>query len=309
MGLLSQSQTDNIVTMMSRIKERALSAQKPSTGDDSTSKRKGLFDKPTAAAPTTDDFVANTIRSLRQKADIAIEEQPEIYLSKYDVSALTPEEPVRPKARPEELTIPETTQTNSDIEEAIVEASGSEGLMSKSPNMMARPENLDIPEYKVYKSPKEMSKLEILARTIEAEAAQEGYEGMIAVGSVIANRAAAGKYGDDIEGVILKKGQFSPWNSWTGHAKGEQGKNMLALKPSAKAYKAASDILTGDYTDPTDGATHYVNTAVNQPDWLPDMKARKRGTLQIGNHLFGNADDDNRYDGKNWIKPKPKARP
>jgi spore germination cell wall hydrolase CwlJ-like protein len=309
MGLLSQSQTDNIVTMMSRIKERALSAQKPSTEDDSTSKRKGLFDKPTAAAPTTDDFVANTIRSLRQKADIAMEEQPEIYLSKYDVSALTPEEPVRPRARPEELTIPETTQTNSDIEEAIVEATGSEGLMSKSSNMMARPENLDIPEYKVYKSPKEMSKLEILARTIEAEAAQEGYEGMIAVGSVIANRAASGKHGDDIEGVILKEGQFSPWNSWTGGAKGEQGKDMLALKPSAKAYKAASAILTGDYTDPTDGATHYVNTAISQPDWLSDMKARKRGTLQIGNHLFGNADDDNKYDGKNWIKPKPKARP
>lgn len=309
MGLLSQSQTDNIVTMMSRIKERALSAQKTSTGDDSTSKRKGLFDKPTAATPTIDDFVANTIRSLRQKADIAIEEQPEIYLSKYDVSALTPEEPVRPKARPEELTIPETTQTNSDIEEAIVEATGSEGLMSKSSNMMARPENLDIPEYKVYKSPKEMSKLEILARTIEAEAAQEGYKGMIAVGSVIANRAASGKHGDDIEGVILKEGQFSPWNSWTGGAKGEQGKDMLALKPSAKAYKAASDILTGNYTDPTDGATHYVNTAVSQPKWLSDMKARKRGTLQIGNHLFGNADDDNKYDGKNWIKPKPKARP
>lgn len=309
MGLLSQSQTDNIITMMSRIKERALTAKSEATVDDSTQKRKGLFNKPVASQPTPDDFVANTVRSLRQKADIAIQEQPEIYLSNYDVSALAPKESIAPKARPEEVAIPETKQTNSDIEKAIVEATDSEGLMSKPSNMMPRPESLDIPEYKVYNSPDEMSKLEILARTIEAEAAQEGYDGMIAVGAVIANRAASGKHGKDIDGVILKEAQFSPWNSWTGGAEGKQGKDMMALKPSAKAYKAASAILTGDYTDPTNGSTHYVNTAVSQPDWLSDMKSRKRGTLQIGNHLFGNADGEESYDGKNWIKPKPKARP
>ena len=162
---------------------------------------------------------------------------------------------------------------------------------------------------------KEMSEMEILARTIEAEAATEDYTGKIGVGATIANRAASGKYGDGIKGVILKKGQFSPWNSYTGYAKGEQGKDMLNLKPSAESYKAAAAILGGNYQDPTGGATHYVNESISQPDWLDEMKKRKRGTKRIGRHLFGNADSNRTYDGKDWItsqvttSPRPKARP
>jgi len=148
---------------------------------------------------------------------------------------------------------------------------------------------------------KEMSEMEILARTIEAEAATENYTGKIGVGATIANRAASGKYGDGIKGVILKKGQFSPWNSYTGYAKGEQGKDMLNLKPSSDSYKAAAAILAGDYQDPTGGATHYVNESISKPDWLDEMKNQKRGTKKIGRHLFGNADSNKTYDGKDWI--------
>ena len=162
---------------------------------------------------------------------------------------------------------------------------------------------------------KEMSEMEILARTIEAEAATENYTGKIGVGATIANRAASGKYGDGIKGVILKKGQFSPWNSYTGYAKGEQGKDMLNLKPSDDSYKAAAAIIAGDYQDPTGGATHYVNESISKPDWLDKMKNQKRGTKKIGRHLFGNADSNKTYDGKDWIKTqvttslRPRARP
>lgn len=153
----------------------------------------------------------------------------------------------------------------------------------------------------VYKSAEEMSELEILAKTIEAETRGEGYEGKIAVGAVIANRAASGKYGKGISGVILKKGQFSPWNDYTGYAKGEQGQDMLKIKPSASSYKAAEAILKGDYEDVTKGATHYYNPAVSTPDWEDDMQSRKRGTIKLGNHLFGNADSEQTYDGKSWV--------
>jgi spore germination cell wall hydrolase CwlJ-like protein len=162
---------------------------------------------------------------------------------------------------------------------------------------------------------KEMSEMEILARTIEAEAATENYTGKIGVGATIANRAASGKYGNGIKGVILKKGQFSPWNSYTGYAKGEQGKDMLNLKPSSDSYKAAAAILAGDYQDPTGGATHYVNESISKPDWLDEMKNQKRGTKKIGRHLFGNADSNKTYDGKDWITSqvttslRPRARP
>ena len=156
----------------------------------------------------------------------------------------------------------------------------------------------------MYDDPDEMSEVEILARTIEAEAGIESYKGKIAVGAVIANRAAAGNFGNDIRGVILKEGQFSAWNSWTGYAEGEQGKNMLGaeMRPSKDSYKAANAILSGNYKDATKGATHYLNESVRKPDWLDDMKSRERGTVKIGSHLFGNADNNKSYDGLAWIK-------
>jgi spore germination cell wall hydrolase CwlJ-like protein len=93
---------------------------------------------------------------------------------------------------------------------------------------------------------------------------------------------------------------------------------MTKIKVSGDSYKAADAIISGDYTDPTNGSTHYVNEKVS-PDtwWLDGMKAKKKGTKQIGNHLFGNADDNVVYDGKAWVKrmlgtatvPRPKARP
>jgi spore germination cell wall hydrolase CwlJ-like protein len=188
---------------------------------------------------------------------------------------------------------------------------------TEAPTEILSNELTEVPEFKVFNSPDEMSELEILARTIEAEAKGESYEGKIAVGATIANRASSGKYGTGIHGVILRRGQFSPWNRYTGYAGGEQGKDMLNYKASLDSYKAANAILTGNYEDPTDGATHYVNEKVSQPAWLDAMKGRERGTLSIGNHLFGNADANKKYDGKSWIEsrekrktsPRPQLRP
>lgn len=210
---------------------------------------------------------------------------------------------------------PEMAESPAPVDTPSIDARSNE-MLDKPKGIMtdprgnkrpkARPEGLEpvgfkVPEYKVYNNPDEMSELEILARTIEAEASGEPYEGKVAVGATIANRAASGSYGKDIRGVILRRGQFSPWNSWTGYAKGEQGKDMMKLRASEDSYRAASAILQGSYEDPTDGATHYVNEKVSKPDWLSDMKGRKRGVLTIGNHLFGNADSNKKYDGKSYI--------
>ena len=105
-----------------------------------------------------------------------------------------------------------------------------------------------------------------LARTIQAEAGNQGAEGMLAVGAVIRNRAASGKYGEGIDGVIKKPGQFSAWNSETGYAGGEQGQDMN-FQPNAEALQIAQAILDGKYKDNTQGATHYYNPDISQPDW------------------------------------------
>ncbi|UAW59215.1 cell wall hydrolase [Roseobacter phage CRP-603] len=184
-------------------------------------------------------------------------------------------------------------ETGKKIREQILK---NQGIMSKPDADGVQPT-----DGKVYSSPDEMSDLEILARTIEAEAGVEEYTGKVAVGAVIANRAASGKYGEGIKGVILKKGQFSPWNAWTGYAKGEQGRDMMSLVPSEDSYKAAMSILKGEYEDETGGATHYVNPDVSKPKWYDVMKGRKRGVVTIGDHVFGNADSNTTYDGKSWI--------
>lgn len=128
---------------------------------------------------------------------------------------------------------------------------------------------------------------ELLAKTLQAEAGGEGYNGMLAAGAVIGNRAKSGGYGDGINGVIMKPGQFSAWNGVTGYAGGEGAINMDGIKPSQDAYSAADAILSGQYEDPTGGATHYYNPAVADPNW----GQRNGGNwTAIGNHIFGNAD-------------------
>ena len=168
-----------------------------------------------------------------------------------------------------------------------------------------------------YVSADYMSELEILARTIEAEAGGESKRGKLAVGAVIANRADSTKYGMDIRGVILRKAQFSPWNAITGYQKGiSQAKPMLTekMKPSKDSYDAAKKILSGDYEDPTGGAVHYLNPKIGKkPDWYGSFK--KRGVKKIGRHEFGNADNNKKYDGKDYINtrvlksPRPQSRP
>lgn len=124
----------------------------------------------------------------------------------------------------------------------------------------------------------------LLARTLQAEAGNQGYDGMLDVGSVIANRVGDKRYGDGtLNGVIMRRGQFSAWNGVTGYAKGEQGQNMN-FQPNEQALSAAKAILAGQYQDRTNGATHYVNKNVSNPSWGNNV------TYKRGDHWFGQAD-------------------
>jgi hypothetical protein len=128
---------------------------------------------------------------------------------------------------------------------------------------------------------------ELLARTLQAEAGNQGRSGMLAAGSVIMNRTQTSGYGDGVRGVIMKPGQFSAWNSVTGYAGGEQGQDMAAMTPSGDAYSAADALIGGQYSDPTGGATHYYNPSISQPSW---GIGNGGDWARIGDHVFGNAD-------------------
>ena len=139
-----------------------------------------------------------------------------------------------------------------------------------------------------------ISDRELLARTLQAEAGNQGYGGMMAAGSVIMNRANTSGFGNGLRGVILKPGQFSAWNSRVKpdgkfiHAGGAQGQDMANMRASGEAYKAADALISGVYDDVTGGATHYYNPAISQPDW--GQKAGDDDWKRIGDHVFGFAD-------------------
>jgi hypothetical protein len=127
---------------------------------------------------------------------------------------------------------------------------------------------------------------ELLAKTLQAEAGNQGIGGMLAVGSVIRNRMGQG---GSLSDVILAPAQFSAWNKVTGAVGGEQGQDMAALKPSEDAYAAADAILSGNAPDITGGATHYYNPSISNPAWGRE-KAGGDWT-KIGAHIFGKAGD------------------
>jgi spore germination cell wall hydrolase CwlJ-like protein len=127
---------------------------------------------------------------------------------------------------------------------------------------------------------------ELMARALMAEAGNQGPTGMLATGNVILNRASSGKYGEGIRGVILKPGQFSPFNSVTGYAGGEQGKDIDAIQPTLAAYMVADSLLSGDAGDITGGATHFYNPEISNPSWAEGKEATR-----IGDHVFLRADD------------------
>ena len=161
-----------------------------------------------------------------------------------------------------------------------------------------------------YDSADSMSELEILARTIQAEAGGESKEGKLAVGAVIKNRADQNRFGTDIRSVILFPSQFSPWNTYTDSAGGEQGKDMLGekMKPSKDSYDAAKKILSSKYIDPTRGATHFVNPKVGKkPSWYGKLK--KHGVEKIGKHEFGSPDNPNWQYSLDETSLRPKVRP
>lgn len=134
----------------------------------------------------------------------------------------------------------------------------------------------------------QLSDRELLARLLVAEAGNQGPLGKLAVGAVIQNRAQQGGYGQGLRGVMMRPGQFSPLNSVTRYADGEQGQDFSSITPSEQDYLLADVIMSGDYQDPTGGATHFYNPDISNPAWGRD---RSGGNwTPIGSHIFGRAD-------------------
>ena len=123
-----------------------------------------------------------------------------------------------------------------------------------------------------------------LAGAVYSEAGSEGPRAMGYVGNVVKNRVESPQYPDTFQGVFTQDGQFSPYNSTSGYAGGEQG-NDSWKRPSAEAYRVADQVMSGALPDATGGALNFYNPNISQPAWGGSSFAQLPGTQ----HVFGTA--------------------
>lgn len=116
--------------------------------------------------------------------------------------------------------------------------------------------------------------LPIPVLTILAEAGGEGFEGMVAVGNVIRNRAKERRM--TIEGICLQKWQFSAWNDGGTTVYRYANKNRAIWNDALTAWQ-----LSGT-EDITGGSNHYFANYIKMPKWAVNMKE----TVKIGQHRF-----------------------
>ena len=106
------------------------------------------------------------------------------------------------------------------------------------------------------------------------EARDQTAVGQIAVGFVVLNRVASKHFPNTICKVVWQRKQFS----WTWDGKSDKPKEKAAW---AASLALADIVLSGKYSDPTNGALFYHATYA-KPYWTKAMVQ----TVQLGTHIF-----------------------
>lgn len=112
--------------------------------------------------------------------------------------------------------------------------------------------------------------LYLLAKIINAEAGNQPYEGMIAVGNVVMNRVESSKFPDTIRKVIYQKGQFSP-----------VANGAINKKPNEASIQAAKDVLTGSRVV-DESVVFFYNPEISTSRWIFTRKV----VFRVGDHAF-----------------------
>lgn len=112
--------------------------------------------------------------------------------------------------------------------------------------------------------------LYLLAKIIFAEAGNQPYEGMVAVGNVVLNRVESSNFPNTIKRVIYQKGQFSPVSN-----------GSINKKPSSKAIEAAREVLKGTQVVDS-GVMFFYNPDISTSRWIFTRKV----VFKVGDHVF-----------------------
>jgi spore germination cell wall hydrolase CwlJ-like protein len=126
-----------------------------------------------------------------------------------------------------------------------------------------------------------LTDLQIVARTLDGEAGNQGYAGQQGVANVIQNRIVLVWQGETTaRGVCLHRLQFDCWSP------GVDRNRIMASGyiPPSQCLLIARTALNGTLTDITQGATHYFDDSIEPPIWA----APARFTVKIGSLNFYN---------------------
>ncbi len=122
-----------------------------------------------------------------------------------------------------------------------------------------------------------------LIRTLAFEASGETKVGKVAVAHVILNRKRSGRWGRKIADIVTSPWQFEPWMTRKNEIEGLSRTDPRYLE----AAEIADAVLAGQTSDPTAGATHFLNPVI--------VRERRGGSLPswadsdgqpIGRHVF-----------------------
>jgi len=117
--------------------------------------------------------------------------------------------------------------------------------------------------------------LDVISKTLWAEARGESFEGIKAVASVIMNRAKNNT--NNIRTVILKPKQFSCWNNGSPVVQTKNSADIdiwMSILFLSESMINGSFKITGDWT-------HYYNPKLCNPSWAKGIPY-----VDIGNHRF-----------------------
>lgn len=131
--------------------------------------------------------------------------------------------------------------------------------------------------------------LDVMARTLWAEARGETYPGMIAVAWVIRNRVEDRRWLNTVHGVCRQKWQFSCWNGETIGVE-HQDSNYRAMVSATlatpfylRALSVAAGVLAGDLPNAVADCCHYHADSV-----MPSWAVGHAPWGAIGRHVFYN---------------------
>lgn len=133
-----------------------------------------------------------------------------------------------------------------------------------------------------------LTELELMTLCIYGEARNQGLDGMLAVGSVILNRAKKPSWwGDSIKTVILKPWQFSCLNEKDPNRKTLENiavdfnDSLSRLNILRHCWWIAKGLQEGLLESNVGAATHYHTRQIS-PNW----KEKLQKLTQVGDHIF-----------------------